>query len=252
MKKIYALLLALCLLLSLAACGSAPAAAGESSQTPAEAPAAEAPEAEAPEAEEPAAEEPEEEEPAAEPQDEAPAQEALRGSIVDGAYENALLKLRIACPEGWFFYDDEQIAALNNATSELMSGTDVADFLNKNGQFMDMVMASASGNSINLILQPKQALLDAYSDEQVFTMSESTFKAQFTAAGMEISLYEPLTMQVGGQERTVLHMVLAGDTEVNEYQIWYRDSDAYMGILTIALPDGSDVQPILDGITSLG
>ena len=58
-------------------------------------------------------------------------------------------------------------------------------------------------------------------------------------------------MQVGGQERTVLHMVLAGDPDVNEYQIWYRDSDAYMGILTVAIADGSDVQSILDGITSL-
>ena len=132
-----------------------------------------------------------------------------------------------------------------------MSGTDVADFFTKNGQFMDMVLASPSGNSINLILQPSQALLASYSDEQVFTMSESTFKSQFAAAGLTLSVYEPLTMQVGGQERTVLHMVLSGDVDVNEYQIWYRNSDACMGILTIALPDGSDVQPILDGITGL-
>lgn len=225
MKKIFALLLALCLLLSLAACGSssAPAAATDEPQTANDAPEAEAEEAQGP----------------------------LRGSIVDGAYENAQLNLRIACPEGWFFYDDAQIAELNNATAELMSGTDVADFFTKNGQFMDAVLASPSGNSINLILQPSQELLDSYSDEQIFTMSEGTFKAQFASAGLELSVYEPLTMQVGGQERTVLHMILSGDADVNEYQIWYRNSNACMGILTIALPDGSDVQPILDGITSL-
>lgn len=244
MKKLYALLLALSLLLSLAACGSAPAPAvsAEDPQPIAEAPVTEEPETTAPEAEEPAAEE---------PQTEAAAQDGIRGVLLEDAYENALLNLRIACPEGWFFYDDDQIAMLNNLTAELMSGTDVADYLSKNGQFMDMVMANADGNSINLILQPKQDLLDVYSDEQIFTMSESAFKAQFSAAGLEISTYEPLTMHFGGQERTVLHMVLVGDTEVDEYQIWYRNETDFMGILTLAIVDGSDVQPILDGITTL-
>ena len=226
MKKIYALLLALCLLLGLAACGSAP-----TSSVPVDA-------AQASAETQPEAQEPE-------------VQESLRGSIADGIYENGMLNLRITCPEGWIFYDDEQIAQINNMTGELLSSTDVADLLGKNGQFMDMMLANGSGNSVNLILQPKQEQLALYSDEQIFTLSESTFKEQFAAAGIEVSLYEPLTMQVGGQERTVLHMVLAGDPDVNEYQIWYRDSDAYMGILTVAIADGSDVQSILDGITSL-
>lgn len=68
---------------------------------------------------------------------------------------------------------------------------------------------------------------------------------------MSISTFEPKTVQVGGQERTALHMVLsANGAEVDEYQLWFRDQDKYMGILTIALTDGSDPQPILDGITT--
>ena len=254
MKKLYALLLALCLMLSLAACGStpAPATSSETPQPAAEAPAAETPAAEPAATEEPESAAPETEEPAAEePQAEAPAQDGIRGTLLEDAYENAPLNLRIARPAGWIFYSDEQIAQVNNVTAELMSGTDVADYLNKNGQFMDMIMADAVGNSLNLLLQPRQAALDLYSDEQIFTLSENTFRAQFSAAGMEISTFEPLTMQVGGQERTVLHMVLAGDTEVDEYQIWYRTEADFMGILTLAIVDGSDAQPILDGITAL-
>ena len=65
MKKILALLLALCMIFALAACGeTAPA-----ETKPAEEPAAEEPAAEAPAAEEPAAEEPAAEEPAAEASD---------------------------------------------------------------------------------------------------------------------------------------------------------------------------------------
>ena len=56
MKKLFALLLALCMVLGLAACGQAAAPAAEAPA--AEAPAAEAPAAEAPAAEAPAAEAP--------------------------------------------------------------------------------------------------------------------------------------------------------------------------------------------------
>jgi hypothetical protein len=39
--------------------------------------------------------------------------------------------------------------------------------------------------------------------------------------------------------------------DVDEYQIWFREQSDYMGILTLALMDGSEAQPILDGITAL-
>ena len=74
MKKLIALLLALCMVFALAACGEAAAPA----VAPTEAPAAEEPAAEEPAAEEPAAEEPAAEEPAAEePAAEEPAEEPV-------------------------------------------------------------------------------------------------------------------------------------------------------------------------------
>lgn len=260
MKKLYALLLALCLTLSLAACGStpAPATSSETPQPAAEAPAAEAPAAETPAAEPAATEEPESaapetEEPAAEePQAEAPAQEGIRGVQLEDGYENALLNLRIELPNGWIFYNDEQIAQINNVTAELLSGSDAADLISRNGQLMDMIMADGSGNSLNLLFQPNQETLAPLTDEQIFTLGESTFRAQFSSAGMEVSTFEPVTMQVGRQDRTVLHIALtANGMDMDEYQIWFRDDGDYMGVLTVSLMAGGDVQPILDGITAL-
>ena len=141
---------------------------------------------------------------------------------------------------------------MNNSTLELFKETDVADLIAKNGQLMDLMMSSATGSNVNLILQPNQAALKNYSDEQIFTLSEATFKAQFAAAGMDVKAYEPVEMQVGGETRTVLHITLsANGTEMEEYQIWLRPEAEYMGVLTVAIADGSDVQPILDGITKL-
>lgn len=176
----------------------------------------------------------------------------IRGTLENDAYDNSYLKLRIARPEGWTFYTEEQIAQANNYTAELFEETDVADLIAKSGQMMDMMMSDISGNSMNLIIQPNQAALASVSDEQMFQLSEQMMKAQFESAGMTVSTFEPKTVQVGGQERTALHLVMtANGVEVDEYQLWFRDQEQYMGILTLALTDGSDPQSILDGITTL-
>ena len=129
---------------------------------------------------------------------------------------------------------------------------DFLDLIGRNGQFTDMMMVTLAGNSINLILQPKNALLDMYTDEQIFTLSADAMKSQFTAAGYSVETFEPVKMEIAGQERTILHMVLnAGGVMADEYQIWLRSDCDYMGILTVAILDGSDPQPILAGITAL-
>lgn len=186
------------------------------------------------------------------PATDAPEEKNLRGVMGEDAYTNEFLNLRIARPQGWIFYTEEQMAQVNNMTAELFEKTDVAEVIAKSGQMMDLMMANTAGNSMNLILQPKQAALDLYSDEQIFQLSEETMKAQFGAAGMELKTFEPTTMSVGGQDRTVLHMVLnANGADVDEYQIWFREQSDYMGVLTLALMDGSEAQPILDGISTL-
>ena len=177
---------------------------------------------------------------------------SIRGTYVDDAYVNEVLKLRIAKPEWWISYSDEQIAQANNMSYEMFKETDVGDLVKKAGQLMDMMMSDVSGNNMNLIIQPSNALLNNYTDEQVFALSEETYKAQFKASGMELTTYEPLTMQVGGKDHTVLHLTLnVNGVEANEYQIWLRDSADYMGILTITIVTDIDPQPILDGITTL-
>ena len=254
MKRIFVLILALCLMLSLAACA-------KEQPTPAttEAPKTEAPATtEAPKTEAPATTEaPKTEASETEAVTEAPATEpaeqaAIRGTQAGDTYTNEMLNLQINKPKGWVFYTDEQIAQVNNMTSEALKETNIADVIGKNGQFTDMMMADAAGNSVNLILQPKQSILDIYSDEQIFTLSEETMKAQFSAAGMTVNSFEPTTITFGEEEKTVLHMGLkVNDIEADEYQYWFRNDGEYMGILTVAIVDGSDPQTVLDAITPI-
>lgn len=224
MKRIVCLILAACLLLCLAACGAEP---GQS------------------------ADKPESTAPAGTGAD-SPLPAEFRGTKRDDAYENELLNLRVALPAGWTFATDEQIAEVNGITADRMAGSAAAELIKKNGQLMDMMMSTVSGSSVNLLLQPQQKGLDAYSDEMVFQLAEESTKAQFAAANMSVETYEAVTVRLGSGEKTALHMVLnASGLVMDEYQIWFRTDGDYMGVLTVAMTGGAEAQPILDGITSI-
>lgn len=267
--RITAILLVLCLMLCLTACadkskpGDTTAAAQNTQAPETQAHMTQASETQAPETSVQSAEiattefsvtnPPDAELPSNEHPTEAPEVDAsLRGIQNDDAYVNDVLKLRIAKLEGWVFCTEEQVAAANNLTAQLFEDTDVAELMAQNGQMIIMALAGPNGNNVNLVIQPKNALLNLYDDEKVFQLSQATVEAQLKAAGMEPQSYEVATMTVGGEERTVLNMELSmmGVT-MREYQILFRDSADYIGVVTVTFMDDADVQPVLDGITTL-
>ena len=268
-NRIFAITILICLVLSLAACSKPSGEGGitfptgdSTTATATDAPESSAPDTSAPETKAPVAtispsdvsltNPPDAEIPSNEHPTEPEAAASIRGKQTDDSYINEMLNIRVAKPANWVAYTDEQIALVNQLTAESLKDTDVADLIGRNGQFTDMMMVTLAGNSINLILQPENALLDMYTDEQIFTLSADAMKSQFTAAGYSVETFEPVKMEIAGQERTILHMVLnAGGVMADEYQIWLRSDCDYMGILTVAILDGSDPQPILAGITAL-
>ena len=231
-KRILALMLALCMIFCLSACGKK----AENPQTPVNTP---------------------ETTPGTNTGDQTPAGNdgkkedvSIKGTKKDNVYENEYLNLKITLPGGWVFYSDEQIAQANNMTVEMFSETDVADAVKAAGQYMDLMMADVYGSNLNLIIQPMDPSVKFYSDEQIFTLSENAIREQFVSAGITLETYEPLKMQIGGEERTVLHMVLNAGYTLDDYQIWLRpDGGEYMGVLTVAMVGGGDPQTVISNIS---
>ena len=267
MKQISALVLMICLLLSLAACSpkAEPArteapqeestAAPETKAPETEAPETEAPETEAPETKAPETEAPETEAPETEapetktPETEAPADAPRVHGTVDGdVYTNEVLDLRVTRPDGWIFYTEEQIAAQNSIAADLLTeGSQIAEQLRENGQMIDMVLQKADGSNMNLVIQPGNVFLSLYSDEQLFELLKETYQTQLTEAGMEVKSYETMPMQIFGEERTILHMdVEMFSIPFSEYVLWVRDNPEYCGILTLTLAGGEDPQEYFD------
>lgn len=69
---------------------------------------------------------------------EAPAEDSFDfGKVNADVYVNDFIGIRYTLDEGWFFYNDEQIRALNNLTQELV-GDEWAEFLENSSVIYDM------------------------------------------------------------------------------------------------------------------
>ena len=234
MKRLSMILLALCLMLALVACG-----AGNQTSSTANTPETTSSTANTPET-------------TSAPETESVGTKEIRGKVEGDAYTNDYLNLSIERPQGWAFYTEDQIAEMNGFTTELYEETDIADIVAEAGQQTDMMMSDSGSNSLNLIIQPSQSTLETLTDEQIFQFSEKTVQDQLNAVGWTIDKYEAVTMQVGGEDRSVLHMAItANGVSFDEYQIWIRPSGDYMATLTLALQKDMDPQPVLDGIKNL-
>lgn len=143
MKKLLAILLALAMVMSLAACGSAPADEdnkdddNEVVQT----------------TEEPTEEETTE--PVTEPENEKAqvADDIVHGSNEGDLYVNESLNLSFTLPsDSWTFYSEDQIAALLDSTGSL--GNNPQAYLERFGLFYDMLCVdSGTGDSVQIIVQ---------------------------------------------------------------------------------------------------
>ena len=258
MKKLCMITLALCLLLSLAACsteGKAPdakdttAAAQTTAQTPS---ATDAPETDAPETDAPV---PVITTAAPAPDTTAAPQIGLNHGVIEGnAYLNETLNLRIACPEGFSFYTEEELAAQNSLTADLLEQTDISDLVKQNGQLIDMCMSTASGSSANLVISPNNGSLKSVTDEQLISMMKDMLVEQYEKVGMHVVESEVKTMQLFGSDKPVLVLdIEVNDTPIRMYQFFDREaSDDYYATNTITLFDEElDAQSIMDGYSRI-
>ena len=269
MRKLFLLVLALCLLLSLAACATKgktsdvkpiPAAQTTVQPTPeTDAPETDAPETDAPETDAPETDAPETDAPATTavtvPETTAEPETGLtHGRIEDGAYWNESLNLRIACPDGFTFYTEDELAAQNNLTGSLLEQTDFSEVVKKNGQFIDMVMNTADGSSVNLVISPNNASLETFTDEQIISMMQGMLQEQYEKLGMHVKEAEVRTMQFMGADKPVLVLdIEVNGSSIKMYQFFDREgSDDYYATNTITLFDEDlDVQTILDGYSRI-
>ena len=107
-------------------------------------------------------------------------------------------------------------------------------------------------DNVNLILQPADQKVSGVSEKKIFEGSEESLRSQFSAAGMEVKTYEVLTAKFCGAEKAVLHMEMGMNGYVlQQYQLWIRSDPSYTAVLTISSTSITDPQTILDCVSTV-
>ena len=178
----------------------------------------------------------------------------LLGSIESDVYRNEYLELTCELPSGWRFYSKEEMAEQNQLGGELLENENAAEWLEKAGQLMDMMMADpTTGSNVNLLLQKTEHSLDRLDDAELITRMQSSYETQFASAGFTITEYQPVEMTFCGQEKTCLRIGLTVDgmSEITEYQVFVRTGKTYYAIITLALMDDTDPQTLMNCFRSI-
>ena len=230
MKKIIALLLALTMLLSLAACGKKveeepekPEAEFEESsdeksllweeeEEPAEEePAEEEPAEEEPAEEEPAEEEPSEDEPAEEePVEDEPAEEPAEeetqfaglGEMEGGTYWNDDLGFGCELDSEWVFFTEEQVAEMNQLAIDAYDDEAIREQLSKANMFYDMAAQRVDGmGMLQVVVENIGIVYGAIlTEEQYLDISMPQLETQLPAAGYTNLSMEKVTVEFAGRE----------------------------------------------------
>ena len=195
MKKLFALILALTMLLSLTACGSSSAPAATQEPAPSAAP--EATPEPSPEPAEEAAETPAEE----------PAQE--EADPIMGVYDaetytyiNEFLGLGFQMDESWDVFDEEGLAALNGMVSEVLTETEMADALENSG-VVQVFYAQAEDGLVtaNIVVENLGLLYGAVLDEQAYVeLADGQIAPALEATGMTDVTIDVSTASFAGAE----------------------------------------------------
>lgn len=174
------------------------------------------------------------------------------GTVEGNTYVNESLNFKFTVPDDWTFYSKEQIVQQNNIAVEMFDGTSIADMIGASGQMLDMMAFGPDNSNVNLIIQPAQAIMAAFTDRQLFEMLEDSYKIQFQSAGMEIKEYEVIDVPSLGEDSVALRMLLVmSGIEMTEYQIWLRDNPDYCGVFTVTTLGKTETTSLLDGVSSV-
>ncbi len=229
MKKTISILLSLCLLLALCACGSESSAPAKTEEPAEEAPAVEAPAGEQP-TEEPAEEAPAEEEPALD--ENAVPLGTLTETETGTRYENRYLGIGVTLDSDWTVATEEDMAQIIGAAQSMFEGGSYEELVKNAQMFYDLYALRSDGTSMNLNFSDlggaKIPDLDAYMERMLPYLQKMMESSQMENVTVELNRVQFIGSERGG-------ILMQADSPNGHYyaQQFYFLANGRIAVLTL-------------------
>lgn len=175
------------------------------------------------------------------------------GTISGNVYTNSFLGIQSTLPDGWSFFDEDQMKQLNSWASDNMSSDYIKEQLNNGQVYIDMYAASADQTqSENLVIQNIKSIFGAMMDiDTIVDSSVSTVQQQLQSQGVENLSVTKGTATFLGKEQTALKV--SGTTQgVQVYETQaYIKVGTYLATVTATSYQQDTTQAVLDTVTSI-
>ena len=136
---------------------------------------------------------------------EEPAQALDVGTVDGSTYRNEALGIACDFPEGWYIYNDTDLAALNNYASQQYDNAAITNAI-ESGQVAVVFCASQPGtySSLNITAEKNQA--PGFSEEAIINYSIPSLKAQLAQTGMNNIVCDTVEREFCGQKHTAIEV----------------------------------------------
>lgn len=158
------------------------------------------------------------------------------GTINGGVYENSYLGVGISLDDSWDIYDEEQLAELIGLTAEQFDDEKYVEQLKNADMFYDFFASAEQGLvTVNIIIQNLGLIYGTVLDEdKIVDMSLEQMDEQLQSAGFSDISAEKITVDFAGAERTgIKSSSLYQGADYFTQQVFIKHGK-YMAIFTVS------------------
>lgn len=171
------------------------------------------------------------------------------GEMNGGTYTNAFLGISCQLSDDWTYYNEEQIAEINNMVADSISDEELSEMMEKASTVQDMYAASSDGlATINVVFENMGVVYGTVMDEEKYIQTASpNLEKALTDMGMTDVQMEETTREFAGATRHSLRVSGSmNEVPVFEELVCIKEGN-YMATITMA----SYMEDITDDMAAL-
>ena len=173
------------------------------------------------------------------------------GHAEGNIYENEFIGIGFNLPNGWTFYTDEQIKALNNITTDMMD-EEYAQAIENATILYDMYALDTLGNSVNINIEKLNvASALAYTEEEHVKATVGSVKDALSSMGLGEVTAKPTTVTIAGEKHHGIEVVCVGEQVTLYEKVICVKIGRYMANITIATVGSDTTSEIIEQFYAL-